>query len=220
MSKNLLQPSALSLRERKAALTRLGLLDAMVRRLRKQTFDEITVKELCADVAVSEPTFFNHFNTKHELLVLYVQLWSVEMKNAMEVPEATAFESLQRLFFLTAQASATFPRLMQEIVSYQVRHPITAATATPTKAELVQRFPSIGGVEHLGAFSVRSLIRSALDRAVERRELPRSMELETAVSVLAALFFGVPALHVDAHFAKEIFLSGLHSLWQSLGGRR
>ena len=220
MAKNPVQPVALSLRERKAALTRLGLLDAMVRRLRKQTLDEITVKELCSDVGISEPTFFNHFKSKHELLVLYVRLWSVEMKNAMDVPGATALESLKRLFVLTARATATLPRLMKEIISYQLKYPIAAKTGAPTRAELLLRFPSIGNVEHPRPFSIRSLIREAFDRAVQRGELPRSKELETAVSVLSALFFGVPALNVDAPLAEEIYLSGLGSLWRGIGGRR
>jgi AcrR family transcriptional regulator len=219
MGTNSVPTVALSLRERKAALIRLGLLNAMVRRLRKQTLDEITVKELCSDVEISEPTFFNHFKSKHELLVLYVRLWSVEMKNAMDVPEATALESLKRLFVHTARATAKLPRLMKEIISYQLKHPISAKTAAPTRAELLLRFPSIGNVEHSGPVSVRSLIREALDRGVERRELPRSIEVETAVSVLAALFFGVPALNVDAPRAEEIFLSGLSSLWRGIGGR-
>jgi len=215
MTNNQDQSAAISLRERKAARTRLGLMDAMLRRLRKQTFEEISVKELCADVDVSEPTFFNHFSSKHDLLVLYVRLWSVEMKQAMGMPKTTAYESLARLFSLTAQATERLPRLMQEIVSYQMRFPVPAKSATPTKAELMLRFPSLASAPA----SIRSLIETAIDIAVANRELPETTERDAVVSVLAALFFGVPALHGGSRLAEKTYLSGLRLIWRGLGGR-
>ncbi len=199
-------------------MTRLGLLEAMLRRLRRQTFEEISVKELCADVNVSEPTFFNHFSSKHDLLVFYVRLWSVEMKHAIDMPAPTAFESLERLFSLTAREAETHPRIMQEIISYQVRFRVPAMAASPTEAELTLRFPSRAGAAGLAPCTIRSLIGSVIDRAFRDKELPRSTPRDTAVSVLAALFFGVPSLHADARLTKEIYLSGLRLLWRGLGG--
>ena len=114
------------------------------------------------------------------------------MKHTMEVPKATAYESLARMFSFTAQSMERLPRLMQEIGSYQMRLPGPAKTATPTRAEMVLRFPSLAGVQNIGPTPIKSLIRSALDRAVNSEEPPQTTALDAAVSVLAALFFRRP----------------------------
>ena len=67
------------LRERKSARIKLALLDAALERMLKRPFAEITVKELCEAVEISEVTFFNYFHAKNELLRYYLRLWSVEV---------------------------------------------------------------------------------------------------------------------------------------------
>ena len=70
---------ALPLRQRKFARTKLGLLEAAMAAIRDRPLDEVTVRELCEAVEISPAGFFNYFPKKTDLLVYYVQLWSIEM---------------------------------------------------------------------------------------------------------------------------------------------
>jgi AcrR family transcriptional regulator len=205
--------NALPLRARKAAATRLGLVDAAVQRLRRQPFDELSVKELCRDVGISEPTFFNHFDGKHDLLVLYVQLWSVEVQQ--QIADApTAYDALARLFEHTAEAIARTPRLMAEIIAHQMRATRPPKLA-PTRAELALRF----GESERAPRPLPSLVEDAVERAVRARELPGDVDREAAAALLGALFFGAPAAQRDARAVRAIYASGLRTIWHGLGGR-
>ena len=43
--------------------------DSMVRLLNERPFEQITVKDLCADCGASRQTFYNHFYDKYDLIV-------------------------------------------------------------------------------------------------------------------------------------------------------
>ena len=43
--------------------------DSMVRLLNEKSFEQITVKDLCADCGASRQTFYNHFYDKYDLIV-------------------------------------------------------------------------------------------------------------------------------------------------------
>ena len=49
----------LSLRERKYAQTKVALARAARKRMRNNRLDEISVKELCETIPISEVTFYN-----------------------------------------------------------------------------------------------------------------------------------------------------------------
>jgi hypothetical protein len=66
------------LRQRKYARTKLALMNAALERLKDKSLEEISVRELCEEAEVSEATFFNYFPSKTDLLVYFVQLWTIE----------------------------------------------------------------------------------------------------------------------------------------------
>jgi AcrR family transcriptional regulator len=193
-------------------------LDALVRGLRTRGFDEISVRELCHEAGVSEPTFFNYFGSKREILVFFVQLWSVEMQHRIQISAGCAFEALLRLFTLTAEAAVQTPRLMYEIISHQVRTGALGNSTTPSPAELALRFADLPGAAERSPASVGSIVGATVHQAVCNGELPRSTNLFAAQSLIVSLFFGAPAAHPDARDIALAYSLGLHTIWRGLGG--
>ena len=70
----------ISLRDRKFAETKISLLNSFIDMLNKRPMEDISVKELCESIPVSDVTFFNYYPHKNELLVYYTQLWSIEVE--------------------------------------------------------------------------------------------------------------------------------------------
>ena len=56
--------NALPQRQKKSARTRIALLDALLEELDSQPLAQIRIKDLTRRADVSEPTFFNYFDTK------------------------------------------------------------------------------------------------------------------------------------------------------------
>ena len=130
---------ALGLRERKTARARLALLDAVVERLGDRSLESIPVKDLCAAAEVSEPSFFNYFPQKTDLLVYFIQLWSVDMgwRLSLRKPGSTARSAVEDLFVETARQMDEGPGLMAEIFAFQAKNgsaPIFSPSETRKKS--------------------------------------------------------------------------------------
>lgn len=201
-------------------MTRLGLLDALTTRLRTRPLEEIGVRELCAAVNVSEPTFFNYFGSKQELLILYVRLWSIERQLAMEDETESSRAALEGVFESLAAVLEENPRLVHAIVSHILTQAVSSRAGNPTRAELLLRFPADPGAVELRPQPVGALIRAALERAVRSGEIGRSTDIEETAAVLTALFFGVPVLHTDAARARVLYGAGLNLVWRESAGRK
>jgi len=185
----------LPLRERKRARTRLALLDALLSRIGPRGIDQIPVKELCAEVEISEVTFFKHFPAKSDLLTYFIQLWTIEMAwhaNQAAQLQGSGLEAIGEVFARTAQDAAQNIDIMLEIIAHQARMPKNLALPGVSAAERLLRFPGLAGVKSLPAEGLESILPRFLRTAIEQRELPPSSDIASLTLALSCVFFGVP----------------------------
>ncbi|MEB2311165.1 MAG: TetR/AcrR family transcriptional regulator [Sorangiineae bacterium] len=187
-----------TLRERKFARTKLALLSTAVERLKEKPLSEITVKELCESVRVSEATFFNYFKKKDDLLHYFIQIWTLDvtLRAREAVGSSAGLAFVEQVFDLTAQHLAEHPRMMQEIIGHMALEPRPAPCTREcegiTLAECLQAFPTVDCVESLPDIRLENLWKPHLERAVELGELPVTLQLDQALLALVSTFFGVP----------------------------
>lgn len=210
---------ALGLRARKAAYAQLGLLDAVLARLAVGPLPSISVKECCAQVGVSEPTFFNYFGTKAGSLMSYVHLWSIQAQWHL-ARASTVRVGLQGLFDRVAAIVREVPWLMPEIIVFQVRADGAAdpkgLPAPPSVATKLLRFPELAGVEALQPLPVQDLFESALERAHSTGELSAgNLDVDLANRLLCSLFFGAAASNRDADRVADTLSRGLDLIWRA-----
>jgi len=105
----------LSLREKKYATQKLKILDAFDEKLKSKSLAEISVKEIAQELEISEMTFFNYFGSKKEVLVYFIELWSLEMQMHIEGHEP--IDAIYRIFEKTAETIEKNPNLFMEIVA-------------------------------------------------------------------------------------------------------
>lgn len=186
----------LPLRQRKYARTKLGLLDATLGALREHPLEEVPVKALCEVASISEASFFNYFPRKTDLLVYYIQLWSIEMAwYARQFAEARGgLAAIEEIFAMTAQRVAENPAPMGEIVAGQARMTEPPKFADVTLAERLLAFPDLDGVEDLEGEGLDTLLPPLIERAVKAGELPKKTDRQAALIALAGIFLGLPVV--------------------------
>ncbi len=217
-------PPSLSLRERKFARTKLALLEALLDRLKEKSLAEVTVRELCDAVEVSEATFFNYYKKKDDLLRYFIQIWTLEV--SLYAAEAAGADGgvayIEAIFDHTGKRIAENPRVMLEIIGHMALHgdPETwKAEHVPLgPAERLQAFPEVAGVVYVDECEVDVMFESAIRRAIARGELPADADVELAVTAALALFFGTPLWHGkrDPGRIVELYRRELDCLWQGL----
>jgi AcrR family transcriptional regulator len=218
-----------TLRERKYARTKLALLRAAIERLRDKSLDQVPVKELCEEAEVSEATFFNYFPKKDDLLHYFIQLWTVDVTwHAEQAAGANAGLSyIEQVFDYTGRQLGDHPRLMLEIIGQMALEPhppeCVQRWGVLSRAEKLQAFPDLVGVDCCAERRLPEVFRPALERAVSLGELPKDVDTEAALLALLSTFFGVPLWlgSDDAAQIRPAYRRQLQLIWAGLGaGRR
>lgn len=181
-----------TLRERKYARTKLGLLQAAAQRLEQQPWEAISVRDLCQAAEVSEATFFNYFTRKDELLDYYIQLWTLELACRVRLSGVTGLAAIQALFDLAARRCQDQPGLMGEVLAHLARQRDKPRPIEISRIERVLAFPGLDGIEEAPAAGLDAVLVPALQQAIERGELPPNSAMPTLLVGLVALFYGVP----------------------------
>lgn len=209
----------LPLRERKYASTKAALLQAVLSRLKDQTLESISVKEVCYQAEVSETTFFNYFPSKQAVILYLVQIWSISV--AWEMQQAVAqggshVDAVCALFDLTAEQVVQTPGLMGEIVAWQSRNREEVVFTPLTPAEYALHYPDKAGIEQLEARGVDQLLSVQLQAAHQAGELMADCDLPALTLTLMAIFFvtpillqQVPDVDLRATFRRQLQLVGL-----------
>ncbi|MEZ4219971.1 MAG: TetR/AcrR family transcriptional regulator [Polyangiaceae bacterium] len=219
---------AIPLRERKFARTKMALLDATLERLKHKSLAEITVRELCDAAEVSEATFFNYFKKKDDLLRYFIQVWTLEVQ--LDADQRAGRDAgvayIEAIFAHTAERMRDNPRVMLEIIGHMAlcsEAPEDCSHPTLTLAERVQRFPDLADAAVVAdECEVDTMFRTAVERAVTRKELPESVNVDLVVGMLLSVFFGTPLWqgHVDMERIADLYAAQLATVWAGLRSAR
>ena len=208
------------LRQRKLAETRLGLLGAAVKAIDSSPLETVSVRSLCDAVGISESGFFNYFPKKSDLLVYFIQLWSLEMAWHAEklAREKGGLAAIGEIFRLTARQIGEHPGVMAEIIAYQARSSDAPVIRELTTAEKVLAFPELDGIENVRGAGLDALIPPLIEQAVARGELPKTLDRRQSLLAIAAVFFGVPTTlrRLDGPSLEALYLRQLEMVWSGL----
>lgn len=184
----------LPLREKKFARVRLAILSVVLQLMKERPLADISVREICELTQVAPATFFNYFPSKEDVLIYYMQLWSipVTLQCRAVAAQGTVLDAIITVFDYTAREMELYPRLMFEIIAY-----IAHATEPPhpsslTRAERLLAFPDLLGAEEVEPQSIDELFTEQLKQAVHIGELPSSLEIDAVALLLKTIFYGVP----------------------------
>lgn len=184
----------LPLREKKFARVRLAILSTVLHLTKERSLADISVREICDVAQVAPATFFNYFPSKEDVLVYYMQLWSIPVTLLCRAvaTQRTVLDAVVAVFDCTAHEMEQYPRMMFEIIAYiahatEPPHPISL-----TRAERLLAFPDLPGAEGVEPQSIDELFNAQLKQAISAGELPSSLETEAVALLLKTIFYGVP----------------------------
>jgi len=209
-----------SLREKKHARTKIGLMNAFMERLETSRFEEISIKEVCRDLEIAEGTFFNYFPKKLDVIVYYLLLTNVKMSWTAN-RETPASRYLPRIDSLFLQISE---RLKNNNVIFQIISVLLAQNERPKKiaiSALEKRlaFPGCEGIEKIPAMAIDEWLTGCIKSALKNRELPPKTKVEDVVVSLVTIITGtLLAVRFNNSKSREYhYLRQLKALWKGLG---
>ncbi len=211
----------LPLRERKHALTKFALLDAVITKLRDKPLAEISVAELCAIVPISEVTFYNYFSKKSDLINCFMQLWSIDL--LWHIKKRNIEEGLgliEEILEFTANTVEEIPNVMAEIIIMvaQNRNEINFQLLSDAEQLIYSKrhnYPEIIPERNLDAIIIPSL-----QIASEQGNLPKDVDVNAVYHSILSILYGVPIAVLyttssdTSQKIRSLYRKQIRNLWQ------
>jgi len=213
----------LSLRERKYALTKFAILNSTIDKLHDRALSKITVSEICSSIPISEVTFYNYFPKKSDIILFFMQLWSIELiwriKKKRILP---GLKFIEEIFEFNAEVVRESPNIMAEILIMiaQNRGPIEFKELK--RAERLLFAQKINCSEEIQEKDLNDNIIPILQIAIDQGELPKDVNLETVFDSILTILYGVPMSIKYTNFTDmhkkilSMYRVQLQNLWQIL----
>ena len=209
-----------SLREKKHAKTKIALAKAFLERLKSTRFSDISIKEVCNVVEVSEGTFYNYFSNKIELaryferITLLKVAWEVQKKEQQLKP----LEMIEYAFDLMA-IEISQPFLFYEMVSLFTTERIKLKEGQAlTEAEKYFAFPKCNDIEKVEVVTIENLFSELVNKAQKKGTISKKLKANDILINLMAILIGVPLAIEIEDFDKinRLYRSQLALLWKAV----
>jgi len=211
------------LREKKSAKTKIGLMREFMRRLETTRFEDISIRQVCASVEVSEGTFFNYFPKKIEIVYFCLQLHSVKVvwTARQAVKTSKAFDLINRAFQALFEEFNN-PYLVYEMISSLIGEKEDPHEFKISDAEKYYAYPELKGIEQISAPGdcLDLFFRDCLAQAIKNKELPKNIDINNVCVALKTIMVGTPLAvkFKNFHTSSEHMARQLKTLWIGLGG--
>ncbi len=209
-----------SLREKKYAKTKIALARAFLERLKSTRFADISIKEVCSAVEVSEGTFYNYFPNKIELVRYFKKLtflkvtWEVEKKEQQVEP----LKMIEYAFDLIAIEIGP-PFLFYETISL-----FTAERTKPSEgqalsdAEKYFAFPEYNDIEKVKIVNIENLFSELINKGQQKGIISKEIKTSDILINLMTILIGVPLTIEIEDFDKinKLYRNQLALLWKAV----
>ncbi|HOW35198.1 MAG TPA: TetR/AcrR family transcriptional regulator [Candidatus Omnitrophota bacterium] len=209
-----------SLREKKYARTKVGLMNAFMERLKYNRFDDISIREVCQEVEVAEGTFFNYFPEKIDVVGYYLHLATLKIIWKAK-KEAPAGKYLSLIDSVLSQMSL---ELNNNNVIYQIFSVLLVRSERPKKIDISalekkMAFPNCEGIEETPSVILDEWLKECVALALKNGELPPKTKADDVVVSLMTIITGtLLAIKFGKSNSREYhYMRQLKALWRGLG---
>lgn len=205
------------LRTRKAARTRLALVQALSDALVEHNFADIRVKTICAEAELSEATFFNYFGRKQDLMAYLAHLWLLELGWHVQAAttRARGLAVIEQLFAQVANTCVRKPGVFRELLVWIARGGSLDPDIDLGSQEKQLAFPGLDGIADTPVKGIDVWLLKHLEVAMSDGELPDNTLIPLVLGNLLTILLGVPmtTLSHDPQRVASSYRQQLALLW-------
>lgn len=210
----------LSLRERKFAKTKINITNNVIGKLAKTPFDNISIKEVCHEVEISEATFYNYFPKKTDIidyftsLRLYRHFWTLKQ---VDKDNTDPILTIKRFFEILAD-NIEIP-VFNEIFAFYVKEQHHDNMRTDISvSEKIYAFPECEGIENLKQKNTRQFLTEQIEDAIAKKILKPDTDVYKLATILLIILYGslIFAVTDKKNDIKTYYETQLNSTFESL----
>ena len=210
-----------SLREKKHARTKIAIMNAFIKRLEKVRFDDISIRQICKIVEVSEGTFFNYFPEKIDIINYYMHLifLKVVAKARQDVSQGQYLSLINATFSRLAEESLNNNNIVYQMMSLMIIQRERPKKVAISNLERQIFSPGLQGIDNVEVMLLEDFLKECLIGAVNTGELPKDTKIEDVLVSLVTILGGtlLAAKFAAIKDRSYHYTRQLQFLWNGLG---
>lgn len=213
---------AYSLRQKKCARTKLAIMHSFMERLRHNRFDDISIKQVCADAEVAEGTFFNYFPGKIDVISYYLSLTTQKIiwKAKRQAPAGKYLFLIDSAFSHLSEGWSN-DNLIYQVISVLLSQGDRSKRLEISGIEKKLAFPDCTGIEEAPTMMLHEWFKECMIQAQKNGELPSKVNIGDAVISLMTIVSGtmLAIRFSDKNNSNYHYMRQLRALWRDLGAK-
>lgn len=209
-----------SLREKKFVKTKVALMQAFMERLKTTRFANISIKEVCESVEVSEGTFYNYFPKKVDIVYYYENFasvkiaWEISRKRA----ELTPWHLIRFVFELIS-VELQPPYLFYEMISIFTAEQRRPEAMQLSSLEKEYGYPDCPGIGEVGIGLLEGLLDGLVKEAQNNSEIDPALDPRIVMLALMTIMTGLALTITIEDFANinDQYQKQLSFLYKAIG---
>lgn len=198
-----------SKRELNKAKTKYACLNAMLKLNETDTFRDIKAKEIAKSAGITEMTFFNYFKTKDDLLLFYMQVWSLDQAALQESNRLYGYNAIERIFISTANEINNYPNIMLSLIGYIATMNKKPIKPNLTAEEKYLRYPELTLLHNTEVMGLDEMLYTHL------HEIDNITEYDHYHLLLLSAFYGNPFIaHITNKNIEDIYNLSLRTVFE------
>ena len=205
-----------SLREKKFAKTKVSLMQEFMKRLKSTRFAEISIKEVCESVEVSEGTFYNYFPQKVDVVYYFKNFVSVKI--AWEInrkqKELSPWQLINHVFELISIEMQP-PYLFYEMISIFTGEQRKPEAMILCALEKEYAYPDCEGIGDVEIGDIEDLFLALIKKSQDQHEINGDIDAKQLLLLLMTVMIGVPLAidindfkNINEHYQNQLLLLG------------
>lgn len=198
----------MKLRDKKKARTKLGILNATLTLMKKRSFQDILVEEICEIVEISRVTFFKYFPKKEDIFYYYFIVWCFHRTIELDNPPKKGWEAIIHLFNITGQELNEIPNLNNNLLKtiLNLKGPPMKFDLSIEERKLL--YPAKENLEAINIFPLRQMLRIFIQQAFDSGHINPIYNTDTATNLVISTFYGTSMTALlnkssDPHFIYQ-----------------
>jgi AcrR family transcriptional regulator len=174
-------------REKKAALLKVSILDEMLRLLATKGLSDITVEELCSNINTTKVTFFKNFTYKEQVFDYFVHKWLYDRSFDIHRKRYCGEEGIYKVFESICEDHVNGKNIMVSLTHYYSKLTEKPSTIEPLPYEYY-----LFNSEAFDQQVIPLNLEQVFVHYLNEMESIHSSQYHTIVCQLLALMYGVP----------------------------
>lgn len=182
----------ISLREKKFAKTKLNITFNVIEKLLNTSFENVSIKQVCEDVEISEATFYNYFPKKTDIidyytsLRLYKHFWCLKQ---ITKEDDSPLDKIRNFFHVWAE-NIQIPVFNEVFTFYYKNKQYDHMKTQISVSEKIIAFPECEGIESIKTKNTVNFFAEQIEEAKQKKILDPKTDTKKLVLILHIIMHG------------------------------